>query len=62
MVQELLVRRGPLGEEVWERAVRECGGRDAVMSVVQWCGVYSYVSVILNGCDVPVPEGESVLG
>ena len=55
----LVEGNGPLSEELWERAVRFLGERGAFL-LVQYVGFYSYVGVILNGFDVPLPDGVTI--
>lgn len=58
---ELVDKKGPLGNEMWDRGVGAFGGKEGMLALVQYIGVYSFVSVYLNGCDVPIPEGETLL-
>jgi hypothetical protein len=56
---ELAGVKGPLGREMWEELV-ECLGREGALALVQVCGLYGYTCLLLNGCDVRVPEGEKI--
>lgn len=56
---ELASGSGPMAQETWENAVRLIG-KDATTAVVHYVGFYSYVSVILRGFDVKVPEAPSI--
>ncbi|KAL1636798.1 hypothetical protein SLS56_000891 [Neofusicoccum ribis] len=56
---ELLKRPGPLSEELWKRAEKTLGTQGAT-ALVHYIGYYSYVSIMQNGFDVPLPNGESV--
>jgi hypothetical protein len=51
---------GPLKREIWDSVVREFGKQGA-MVLVHYCGLYAYTCILLNGCDVPLPEGEKIL-
>jgi len=60
VTMELLkVRKGRLGDEMWERAEKVLGKMGA-LALVHFVGFYSYTAVLINGCDVPLPEGESI--
>jgi 4-carboxymuconolactone decarboxylase len=54
---ELVSRMGPLSEGAWERAVKILG-REGAVALVHFVGFYAYTAVLLNGFDVPLPEGE----
>lgn len=51
----LLTTKGPLAQELWDRAV-EAFGKDGAVGLLHYIGFYSYVCVALNGIDAPVPE------
>lgn len=53
---ELLEVAGPLRQDLWDRAV-EVLGKGGSMVLIQYVGLYQYVSTILNGFDAQVPEG-----
>ena len=53
----LAVERGPLKENVWERA-RERVGREVLAALVHVVGGYSYTCLMLNAGDVGVPAAE----
>ena len=61
VVVELVDKKGPLSNEVWDRAVKVMGSKEGVLALVQYVSLYSFVCVYLNGCDVPLPEGESLI-
>jgi 4-carboxymuconolactone decarboxylase len=46
---------GPLDRGIWGKGL-ETIGRESMMSVVHVVGFYQYVSTILNGFDVKVPD------
>lgn len=46
---------GPLEAGLWEALVKE-----GALAVVHYVGVYAYTCVLLNACDVGVPERESI--
>ncbi|MCJ1245433.1 hypothetical protein MMC30_002637 [Trapelia coarctata] len=52
--------KGPLEAGIWERAVGRWG-REGVAVLMQRVATYTYVCVVLNAGDVPVPEGEEML-
>jgi 4-carboxymuconolactone decarboxylase len=56
---ELAGGKGPLGRERWDEVV-ECVGREGALKLVQVCGLYGYTCLLLNGCDVRLPEGERI--
>ncbi|KAK6510200.1 hypothetical protein TWF481_004916 [Arthrobotrys musiformis] len=53
------VPKGPLPQELWDRAENALGKVGAA-TLVHYSGYYAYTSVILNGTATPVPEGESI--
>ncbi len=53
------VGKGRLGDEHWERAERVLGKMGA-LALVHFVGFYSYTAVLINGCDVTLPEGERI--
>lgn len=58
MVREIanaLGNPGPLDRGIWGKGL-ETIGRESMMSVVHVVGFYQYVSTILNGFDVKVPD------
>lgn len=56
-----LVRNpGPLPRELWHACVNEFG-RSGALALVHYVGLYAYTCVLLNGCDVKLPEGESLM-
>lgn len=59
VVVELAWGRGPLGRERWEELVG-CLGREGALALVQVCGLYGYTCLLLNGCDIRLPEGEKI--
>jgi len=60
MAKALLHGREGLDGAMWERAVKELGGKDGAQAIAQYVGVYAYTCILLNACDVPVPEGEKI--
>lgn len=50
-----LCRGGPLPEATWRLAVAKFGDKGAAQ-LIYLVGLYAYVSMSLNGFDVPVPE------
>ena len=55
---ELSRKPGPMTDDNWKRAERAFG-KGGTAALIQYVGVYAYTCVLLNGVDVPVPEGES---
>jgi 4-carboxymuconolactone decarboxylase len=49
----------PLSDGAWERAVKTLG-REGAVGLVHFVGFYAYTAVLLNGFDVPLPEGELI--
>lgn len=60
MAKKLVHGRGGLEEGVWKKAVEKLGGKEGAQAVAQYVGLYAYTCVLLNACDVPVPEGEKI--
>lgn len=60
-VVNLVESPGPLPDALFERGVKVMGSKEGVHALVQYVGLYSFVCVYLNGCDVPLPEGENLL-
>jgi len=56
---ELVSRMKPLSEGAWERAVKTLG-REGAVGLVHFVGFYAYTAMLLNGFDVPLPEGEAI--
>lgn len=56
---ELCKKPGPLRKELWDQAV-ETFGREGTASLLQYVGLYAYTCILLNGANVPVPEGEKL--
>jgi 4-carboxymuconolactone decarboxylase len=52
-------KKGGLGKERWQE-LRGTFGEEGTLMLVHYVGLYAYTCVLLNGCDVPVPEGESL--
>lgn len=46
---------GLMPPELWDRGVAVLG-KDGVVGLLHYIGFYSYVSMFMNGTDVPVPE------
>jgi len=57
---ELVAKPGPLKKESWDAVVKELGRKDA-LALVHFVGMYAYTCILLNGCDVPLPEGENIM-
>jgi 4-carboxymuconolactone decarboxylase len=51
---------GPLSRELWHGCVNEFG-RDGALALIHYVGLYAYTCVLLNGCDVALPEGETIM-
>ena len=54
-VANALGEPGPLDHATWEKG-QEVIGRESMISLVHVVGFYQYVSIILNGFDVKVPN------
>ncbi|KAH8802959.1 hypothetical protein F5884DRAFT_803797 [Xylogone sp. PMI_703] len=59
VTMELLNKMGPLPETMWQRAVRAFG-KEGALALVHQVGFFSYLCVLCNGCNIPLPEGESI--
>lgn len=57
VASELVNKTGPLSEGLYGRA-RSVLGEEGCLALIHFVGFYCYVSVFLNACDVPVPEGK----
>ena len=57
---ELVSRPGPLSKQLWDAVVKEFGEQGA-LALVHYVGFYAYTCILLNGCDVPLPEGEEIM-
>ena len=51
-------RKSRLSQELWDRAVGQLG-KDGTLEVVHYGGVYAWMCMLMNACDVPLPEGET---
>lgn len=51
---------GPLKKESWDNLVEKLGEQGA-LAVVHYVGLYAYTCVLLNGCDVQLPQGERIM-
>ena len=60
VVSELLERK-PLSQSSYDRLVKQFG-LDLAIEIVTVAGVYSMVATVLNGFDVPTPNGERPFG
>ena len=49
--------RGPLDEEIWQRA-KSSLGTEKVAVLVHLVGAYAYSNILVNAADVKVPESE----
>jgi hypothetical protein len=54
-VANALGQPGPLSQEIWDLGLQRIG-KDGMMSLIHVIGFYQYISVLLNGFDVKVPE------
>ena len=54
---ELSVKKGPMSEANWKRAV-QAFGMEGTAALIQVCAQYAYTCVSLNAAGVTVPEGE----
>ncbi|CZR58871.1 uncharacterized protein PAC_08763 [Phialocephala subalpina] len=57
---ELVGKPGPLAKERWDEVVKEFGEQGA-LALVHYVGLYAYTCILLNGCDVSLPEDEKLL-
>jgi hypothetical protein len=55
----LFAGRGPMSDELWARTGSAFGQRGAA-ALIQFTGFYAYCCILLNGANVPLPEGESI--
>lgn len=55
-----MAKPGPLKKESWDAVVKELG-RKGALALVHFVGMYAYTCILLNGCDVPLPEGENIM-
>lgn len=54
-VANALGQPGPLNQEIWDLGVQTIG-KDGMMALIHVIGFYQYISVLLNGFDVKVPD------
>ncbi|KAL6835541.1 AhpD-like protein [Trichoderma camerunense] len=54
-VANAMGKPGPLVQSLWDSGVKRIG-RDNMMSLIHVIGFYQYISIILNGFDVQVPQ------
>lgn len=54
-VANALGHPGPLSQEIWDLGLQRIG-KDGMMSLIHVIGFYQYISVLLNGFDVKVPD------
>lgn len=54
-VANALGKPGPLEKGVWDMGIQTIG-KESMVTLVHVVGFYQYISVILNGFDVKVPE------
>ncbi|KAF7845852.1 hypothetical protein BT93_L0348 [Corymbia citriodora subsp. variegata] len=54
---ELVKKPGPLSKQNWDR-LNKAFGQQGALALIHFVGYYCYTCVLLNGCDVPVPDGE----
>ncbi|GAB7354787.1 hypothetical protein MBLNU459_g5183t1 [Dothideomycetes sp. NU459] len=50
---------GPLSGEHWDKAEKVLG-KQGTLALIHYVGYYAYTCILLNGCDVPVPDGEKI--
>ncbi|CAH0047335.1 unnamed protein product [Clonostachys solani] len=55
VVKYLIYEPGPLPDYLYKKAV-EILGKEATVALIHYAGYYCYVSCILNGADIPIPE------
>lgn len=56
---ELLGKKGPLSQATADRLVG-CFDLEGALALLHYVGFYSYMCTLLNGCDVQLPDGESI--
>lgn len=56
---ELVTKPGPLSKQSWDKAEKTLG-KQGTLALIHYTGYYAYTCVLLNGCDVPVPDGEKI--
>lgn len=56
---ELVTKPGPLSKENWEKAEKALG-KQGTLALIHYVGYYAYTCILLNACDVPVPDGEKI--
>lgn len=52
-------KKGPLSAELWDRA-EKAFGKTGAGGLIHYSGYYAYTSILLNGANVGVPEGETI--
>jgi len=56
VARELVEKKGPMSKGRWDDAVR-IFGMDGALSLINYVGFYSYICMVVNAVDTPVPEG-----
>lgn len=51
--------KGPMPDELWSRA-EKIFGPEGAQALVHYTALYSYVSILLNGCGCGLPAGEKI--
>ncbi|KAF4637563.1 hypothetical protein G7Y89_g545 [Cudoniella acicularis] len=59
LARELARLRAPLSNESFAKAEKVLG-KEGVAAVIHTAGIFLYSTIIFNGADVPLPEGESI--
>ncbi|EME47662.1 hypothetical protein DOTSEDRAFT_21426 [Dothistroma septosporum NZE10] len=47
---------GPLPQKMYDEWVKVLGSKDNVLLCIHYVGIYSYLSILMNAADVPIPE------
>lgn len=55
VVKYLIYEPGPLPDALYNQAV-EVLGKEATVALIHYSGYYCYLSCILNGANIPIPE------
>jgi 4-carboxymuconolactone decarboxylase len=54
-VANALAQPGPLSSKLWDMGLQTIG-KDSMASLIHVIGFYQYISVLLNGFDVKIPQ------
>ena len=49
---------GPLPQKLYDEWVKALGSKESVLLCIHYVGIYSYMSILMNAADAPIPEGE----